>query len=197
MNVRHLALGLAAAAILAVPAPSEATMLKHMNLGDLSRGSDKIFRGTVTAIDSTTVEAGGGRLPIVIYRITVSDAIKGDFVTKGSAKYAEIRMLAPDKMATRSGGHMRGSLFRDLPRLEMGGDYLLFTTRPSSKGLSTTLGLGQGLFKMVGAEGHEKAVNAFDNAGLFRGIESVRESAPARGPIPYTDLAGKIRSLAR
>ena len=58
-----MVVGLAAAALLTGSLPAEATMLKQMNLSDLSKGADRIFRGTVTGINTSTVQAGGGALP--------------------------------------------------------------------------------------------------------------------------------------
>jgi hypothetical protein len=155
MSVRRV-IGLALAALAVASLPAEATMLKQMNLADLSKGADRIFRGTVTGIDTSTVRAGGGTLPVVIYRIKVSDALKGQFVTKGGRTYAEVRMLGDLKtVRNASGAYEHVSVLRDLPRLRMGSEYLLFTTPPSRAGLSTTLGLGQGLFKIPGHVGRE------------------------------------------
>ena len=50
----------------------------------------------------------------------------------------------------------------------MGREYLLFTTRPSQVGLSTTIGLGQGAFLIDDAGKEELTANAFGNMGLAR-----------------------------
>ncbi len=194
MHVGRLMIGFTAAAALSASVPAEATMLRAMNLADLSTGADRIFRGTVTSIDTGTVEAGGGKLPIVIYRFKVSEALKGDFIRKGDKTYAEVRMIGTLKAEPPSGEHRRVSVLRDLPRLRMGSEYLLFTTQPSRVGLSTTVGLGQGLFKIAGSGAKETAVNEFNNAGLFRGMPSEKAGL---GPISYTRLAQKVRALAR
>jgi hypothetical protein len=76
-------------------------------------------------------------------------------------------------------------MFRDVPRLKMGSDYLLFTTRPSEIGLSTTVGLGQGAFSVYSEDKQDWAVNEFDNMGL--GIDG-------SGPAPYSELAAKIQA---
>ena len=76
------------------------------------------------------------------------------------------------------------------------------TTRPSRVGLSTTVGLGQGAFRITGKGEAEQAVNEFQNANLG-GSEDlaavpalVRRGAAARaGPIPYSELASQIRAL--
>src|SRR5262245_46068748 len=162
--------GLAIAASLGLASAAQSTMLLQMNLKDLSTRADKIFRGTVIAVDTGTVRAGGADLPTVTYRLRVGEAFKGQFDVKGEP-YVELRMVGTFKDAGSSAAVRHLSVLRDVPRLEMGREYVLFTTRPSSIGLSTTVGLGQGAFTIVG-QGNDKeaAVNAFDNVGLNRGI---------------------------
>jgi hypothetical protein len=78
----------------------------------------------------------------------------------------------------------------------MNGEYVLFTTRPSSVGLSTTVGLGQGAFRIVDTGKNEEAVNAFNNVGLRRGLaRSAVPSLPESGPISYPQLAAAIRNV--
>jgi hypothetical protein len=75
------------------------------------------------------------------------------------------------------------SALPELPELGVGEDYVLFTTKPSAVGLSTTVGLGQGAFKLfVSEDGEELAANELNNAGLFN------------GPVTYTQLASAIRA---
>lgn len=97
--------------------------------------------------------------------------------------------------------------FRGLPRLEIGQTYLLLTTPPSKIGMSTTVGLGQGLFRIAGEGQMASAVNEFGNKMLFKGMESEgRQSSGARqtrdlkqagGSMKYSQLAEFIRSLVR
>jgi hypothetical protein len=92
-----------------------------------------------------------------------------------------------------------------MPDLAVGQTYLVMTTRPSSIGLSTTVGLGQGCFRISQVGKEELAVNEVNNNGLFRdmpgpsapGLRSLARSAaaPASGPLSYADLAGRIRGL--
>jgi hypothetical protein len=194
MRVRPILIGLAMAALAATAIPAEATMLKQLNRADLSKNADRIFRGTVTGIDTSTVQAGGGTLPVVIYRFKVREALKGEFIRKGEQAYAEVRMIGTFKNEKQVGKVQHVSLFRDVPRLSMGGEYLMFATRSSAIGLSTSVGLGQGLFQIHGVAGKEMAVNSFNNAGLFYRMPS---EGMGLGPIPYTKLAVKIRTLAR
>jgi hypothetical protein len=179
----------AATALLAFGS-ARATTLRHMSLKDLSTSADRIFRGTVVGIDEGTVTAGGGELPTVTYRLRVEEQFKGEFASDRDQAVVELRMLGSLKAASASGSSRRGSIFRDLPKLKMGEDYVLFTTRPSSIGLSTTVGLGQGAFDIYGAGKTEEAVNAFGNVGLGGGA-----NLPSSGPVSYDQLARAIRAV--
>jgi hypothetical protein len=174
-------------------APAGATTLTQMNLADLAGRADKVFRGTVLTVKADTVEAGGGRLPVVVYRLRVDEAFKGDFGDGSQKGVVEIRMVGDAKDA-KPASVRRFSLWRDVPRLERGQDYVLFTTPPSRIGLSTTVGLGQGAFRILGAAKEEQAVNAFGNAGLGRGMPKVPFRTPG-GPVPYAELARAIRAV--
>jgi hypothetical protein len=176
----------AAAVLLAVAA--DASNVRYMNLRDLVARADRIVRGTVVGSEEGTVSAGGGAIPIVTYRIKVEQTLKG---SAGDGETIEVRLLGRLKQAT-AGPLRRGPIFRDLPRFTVGSDYLFVLTRPSAIGLSTTVGLGQGLFQLQGRRGAELAVNEANNLGLFSGVAS---AAKASGPVPYAELVKQIQSL--
>jgi hypothetical protein len=184
-------LALAGGALFASQA--SATTLRQMNLADLAGRADKIFRGTVLSAKPGTVKAGGGELPIVVYRVRVDEEFKGAFGEATEKGIVEIHMVGALKEPERA-GLRHFSLFRDVPRLEKGRDYVLFTTRPSRIGLSTTVGLGQGAFSIVGAGKKEEAANAAGNVGLSRGMpRGTLRSGP--GPVPYAELARAIHAV--
>jgi len=163
-----------------------ATMLMHFDLAALTDRADRIFRGTVIDVEQSSIEAGGGELPMVIYRLRVEESLKGDAdVVKGDEAYVEIRMVGSIKDEAQQGDLARFDMFRDVPRLKMGSDYLLFTTQPSAIGLSTTVGLGQGAFAVYSQDKQDWAVNQFDNAGLGVGGE---------GAVPYSGLVAEIKA---
>jgi len=186
-----------AVAALTLASTVQATMLMQFNLKELTTRADRVFRGRVVGVETGTVHAGGGELPSIIYRLKVDERFKGEYsVTKGDATFVEIRMVGAKSDSTTADGMRHFSAFREVPRLEMGGEYLLFTTRPSSVGLSTTVGLGQGAFRIVDTGKNEDAVNAFNNVGLKRGLApSALPSLPESGPITYRQLATAIRSV--
>jgi hypothetical protein len=182
-----------AAALLAI-SPLSAALLKQMNLQELAGNADRIFSGTVIEVDKGTLEVGGGRLPTVTYRVAVDTAFRGAFTDKNGQKIADLRMVA-DPGPMRSGPLVRFSALPKMPEIARGQRYLFFTTVPSAAGLSTTVGLGQGCFRIIGNPGEEQLANEFDNLGLFRGMSAT--GVPEKGPIAYSDLVQRIRALLR
>lgn len=190
---------LLAAAALAIYLPVSAATVIQMNLEDMVGRADKIFRGTVLDVREETVQAGGGELPVVTYRIRVDEAFKGTFEEVKDLQIAEIKMLGRLK-STESSPVRRSAALLDLPRLEVGQDYLLLTTASSAIGLSTTVGLGQGRFEVQGKPGQETVVNDNQNLGLFNGMDASDfgagvDSLPEGGPLPYNSVAAVIRNL--
>lgn len=190
---------LMAAAVLAVCLPLSAATVVQLNLEQMVDRSDKIFRGTVLDAREGTVDAGGGKLPVVTYRIRVDEELKGTFQEVKGVRIAEIRMLGKLKPAAPSTGVAAISPLSDLPRLKVGQDYLLLVTPESTIGLSSTVGLGQGRFELKGKPGQEVAVNENQNRGLFRGMGPTGPGGGAvpqgDGPLPYSALASLIRNF--
>lgn len=191
---------LMAAAVLAVSLPLSAATVVQLNLEQMVDRSDKIFRGTVLDAREGTVDAGGGKLPVVTYRIRVDDEIKGTFQEVKGVRIAEVRMLGKLKPAAASAGVRAVSPLSELPRLQVGQDYLLLLTPESAIGLSNTVGLGQGRFELKGKPGQEVAVNENQNRGLFRGMGTSGpgggvDSPGGEGPLPYSALANLIRNI--
>jgi len=177
-----------------------AVSVRQMNLEELVDNSDKIFRGTVLDIQETTVAVGGGTLPVVVYRFRVDEAFKGSFQQAKGMTIAEVRTLGKLKTGGAPGSPVHASgLIPELPRLQVGQDYLLLVTRSSSIGLSTTVGLGQGRFELRGKPGQEIAINGNHNRGLFgnasAGSPSRSKTGQQEEPLPYTALAGMIRDI--
>lgn len=161
--------------------------LQHLKLDQLVDRSGKIFRGTILDFQPGTIEAGGGSLPTVTYRVRVEEAFKGDFPAKegSDALVTEVTMLGNLKSRSDQGAVRKLATLPELPKLQVGGDYLLILTAPSEIGLTAPVGLGQGAFTIFEQDKQEWAKNEFDNAGLFD------------GPVRYEELAAKIRRGGR
>lgn len=179
---------LAAASFLILAAQVNATIMLQLNLEEMTERAGTIFRGTVISVKQGTIEAGGAELPTVTYRFRVEELFKGQATeVKGDKAVMEIRMIGSLKPGqTAVDGKVKFSAFRDVPRLNNGGDYLLFATPASSIGLSTTVGLGQGAFKVAPMDGELRAVNEFNNQGL--GLNGA-------GPVEYVKLSEQIHTL--
>lgn len=167
--------------------PLAATTMLQMDLAQLTERAGRIFRGTVVDVEQGTIEAGGGELPAVTYKLRVDDLFKGEAdLVKGEDAMIEVRMVGSIKDSLSVGDAVKFDMFRDVPKLNMGSDYLLFSTPESTIGLSVTVGLGQGAFSVYSVDKQDVAVNEFDNMGL--GLDGA-------GPAAYDEIAAKIRTL--
>ncbi|MEM7676480.1 MAG: hypothetical protein AAF449_10800 [Myxococcota bacterium] len=165
---------------------AEATMVKKFDLGQLCQRSQMIIRGKVLSMKNTTVSVGGGELPAVTYYVAVNETLKGttaNFVEKDGKQVAVITMLASKPVQQISNNVVRFSKLPELPSFEVGEEYLLMMTGPSSVGLQMTVVTGQGCFHINPKTG--MAANAFNNKGL---------SATIDAPIAYGDLASAVRA---
>jgi hypothetical protein len=180
--IRAFSLALLAVLLVAVPA-SAATVLQ-MNLDGLVERSGSIYRATVVSVEPGTVSVGGGELDTIVYGLQVVELLKGEIDDGGKeAPYVELTVLGDLKDESGASGTRHLAQLPQAPRLERGGEYLLFTTPASAVGLSTTVGLGQGAFKIYDGPDHEElAVNELGNLGLFS------------GPVTYTTLADAVRA---
>jgi hypothetical protein len=153
-----------------VHTPLVATIVQQLNLAEMTQRASRIYLGTVLSTTEGTVEVGGGQLPVVTYRISVEEDLLGVTPETGDERIAEIRMLGKSK-PVQVGNIRSVAALPDLPVLAVGQTYLIFTTQPSAIGLSTTVGLGQGCFKVYGRGEDKLAVNEVNNSGLFRGMD--------------------------
>lgn len=174
-------------AALAATPRAEATTVKHFDLPHMTASAARVFRGTVTDVRAGTVRVGGGQLATTIYRIRVTETFKGDFATIKDVTYADVEMLGSIKAGSDGTGVRRFSVFRDMPRLERGRDYLLFLTSESSVALSSPVGLAQGCFDIDTSLPAEPTANRMNNAGLAADVQ--------KGSLPYADLAARVRSI--
>lgn len=154
--------------------------VQQMKLEALCEKAGRIVRGTVVKVTRAQVEVGGGLLPTVVYHVQVKDTMAGT-----PASQVILTMIAEPKSPTQHGTATRLPLV-ELPRLEEGKEYLLFTTAPSKAGLTSPVGLAQGCFSISKKGNTEYAVNGLNNVGL--GLASA-------GPVSYQELVRRIRAL--
>ena len=189
--------------LLATAVPQASTVMQ-MNLGEMVQRADRIYRGTVVSASATTVAVGGGQLPVSVYQLRVEESFRGEFPEVKGMRIAEIRTLGKLNPA-RQGSLRSAVILPRMPDLQIGRSYLVLITRPSAIGLSTTVGLGQGVFRISQVGKDEVAVNEANNSGLFRdmpapaarGLARASATPAAGGAVSYADLAGRIRCLVR
>jgi hypothetical protein len=178
-----------ALALVVVAGPAGATTVMPLNLEEMAARAHAVVRGTVIQARPGTIRAGGGDVPVVTYRVRVEEDFKGEVLQAKGVRYLELRMLGG--LEPKGQGQVR-MLVPDLPRLDVGRSYLLFTTRPGPSGMCSTVGLGQGLFRIRGGRGGEQAENSYGNEMLFRGMTG---RAHDKGPVAYRELATRLRGL--
>lgn len=174
--------------LLAVPALLHASSVRHMNLDALTDNAGLIFRGIVTSVEPGTVSIGGTEMPTTTYRFRASEIFKGEpTITKDGEQFIAVTMVGSVKEPQENDGFARFNRFRDIPQLQKGAEFLLFTTVESAYGLSVTVGLQQGCFDIDGG----MALNRAGNVGLFT---QTRYAGTSSGPIAYDELADRIRA---
>ena len=160
----------------------EATTVLRLNLEQMVSRAGNIFRATVLDVRSGSVNVGGGKLPTTTYTLRVDESFKGSFDKVGAT--VEITIVGSVKRdPVLIGNRHKFSILPEVPQLSIGSDYLLMTTTPSTAGLSTTVGLGQGAFSIFVRNRQELAVNAVGNANIGQ-----------QGAVAYTQLAADIRA---
>jgi hypothetical protein len=175
------------AASLSGPPCADATTVKHFDLGGMTASAARVFRGTVTDVRAGTVSVAGGQLATTVYRIRVTEVFKGEFATVKDITYADVEMVGGPKAEAERSGVRHFSIFRDMPRLERGRDYLLFLTAESSIALSSPVGLAQGCFDIDTSTPSQPTANRVNNAGLAADI--------GKGALAYEDLAARVRAI--
>ena len=175
---------------LVVALPLGATTLLQMNLEDLCNSADKVAHVTIVDMDTGSIQVGGAALPTVTYKALVNDPLKGTFTANKGDLVMEFTMVGTLKQGgVQVGDYQSAVALPNLPQLEVGGEYILMTTPESAIGLSTTVGLGQGAFRVYEESKVEMVVNEFNNSGLFAGMGS----GPSAGPVTYDELVDAIR----
>lgn len=189
-----------ALAVLLAPTLTASSVL-HVNLRTMCADADHIVRGQVVDIQDTTVELGGTVIPAAKYTLRVGRSLKGAIRLRGKGRLMEITIVGPRerKPADLGNGLSRFYSLPDHPLLEVGREYVLFTTAPSALNLSTTVGLGQGAFTIGKEDGTEVVLNEADNLGLFDGmdVQSKRIPLSKSGKLTYAALESLVTTLVQ
>jgi hypothetical protein len=163
------------------------------NVVELSTLADRIVQGKVSAV-SVERHPDYRNLMTLLITVSVEDVLKG-----APAKTVTFRQFLWDPRDVADAGGYRA-----------GEGVLLFLNRPTSLGLTSPVGLGQGRFHIVRGQTAElKVVNDNGNSNLFRDVNESRALKSARlstqsrtlvqnhtsGPITLTALKEVVRGV--
>lgn len=180
-----------------------AASVMQMNLSTLVDRSEKIFSGTVMKITEDKIEIGGGFLPVLHYRVLVSDMFKGEYIEEKGNKFVDFTTLG-------TLAQLKAKKSKMINYLQKGQDYLLMVGANGPVGITSTVGLSQGAFELFeSSDKNRMALNGANNVGLFRDMANVKPTAPKgiarlpssskttnerKGAVHYKLLADLIRA---
>lgn len=157
--LRRLALLGGLAALL--PA-AHATQLVHQNLKQMIHAADLIVSGDVAKV-SDGIDGG---LPFTEVTLKVKGSLKRELAAGSSYKFRQYGLLKHRRLA--DGRYLLATRIEGLPSWTVGEKVTVFMNKPSARsGLTTPVGLAQG--KLTGSG--SQVANAFDNRGLFQGMQ--------------------------
>jgi len=162
---------------------ASATTIQQMNLSQLCTRAGQILTGKVVSITPGTVTAGGGEIPVLTYRVNVTEVFKGPVQEEKGVQFVEFTTIGSIKQSQSA----RNKLL--LPQLKEGRHYLLMVAPEGPVGITNTIGLIQGTFEIRQGK-KSMAINGVNNVGLFNGMGVT--TMPNRGPVAYHELARMI-----
>lgn len=197
MRLHPMRAGLALLCLLLVASAAEATVQRReATIVDLVGQSELILRGRIRDV-TDGIDARG--IPFTEVTVTVADAIRGSVGSE--YKFRQFGLLKPRRMANGQVNLMVTPA--GWPTYAKGEDTLLFLYKHAKwTGLQTTVGLGNGRFKVALAG----AANQADNAGLFRHVQfdpsvlgerEQRVFRTERGPVNATAFVSLVRQIVK
>jgi hypothetical protein len=148
------------AMLFATTLASATTSLREVNVVDLVANSELILRGTITKVSDGIDDRG---IPYTEVTMHVADAIRGQVSSEYT--FRQFGLLKPRDMGNGQTNLMVTPA--GWATYTNGEEAILFLNKHAAwTGLQTTVGLGQGKFKVSMAG----AVNQSNNAGLFKSV---------------------------
>ncbi len=147
--------------LLLISAPGHATSVRQMNIVDLLAYSNTIVSGQVEKVTDGFAPNG---VPYTEVTLRVTDTIRGE---KGAT--LSFRQFGLDKPRTLPDGRVYlGGRPASWPTWRKNEVAIVFLyPKARQTGLQTTVGLGYGKLSV----GNGRAMNSYDNAGLFKNIK--------------------------
>ena len=172
----------------------QASRIRSLNLEEMTARADRVFHGRCTDVRVALDPALGQTVTWVTF--VPERAVKGQ--ARGRIT---MKVLGNQSASARPAEATEG-----IPRFEVGEDVVVFLYPDSQRGLTSPVGFGQGIFRIVKDKaGHVAATNQFGNEGLFdrlsRGAQARLGDRAAqyrgkRGVHP-DDLLEMVRSLEK
>ncbi len=149
-------IGLTVLVLLLLSSAGLAISVKTMNLVEMTERAEKVFHGKCLSreiVDDST------NIPIVEYKFQVKQAIKG--VTDGETLV--FRQV--------DGSQVGKPGIPGVPQYKVGQELVLFLRKPSQRGLTSPVGLGQGTFVVhKNGRGNVEIMNLVGNRNLLFGL---------------------------
>lgn len=171
-----------------------ATRVRPINLEEMTQVAKRIFSGRVVDVRDMEDPKLGRRVTLVT--IDVDRAVKG----RADRTITFKQIAGPDpRTGIRSG-------IVGMPRYSKGEEVVLFLAGEGSTGLTSTLGLGQGKFVILGGRGgRRQAANEWANRSLLEGLSqealgrlgSSAQQWRGRRGIPPEALLNMVETLKR
>ncbi len=171
-------------------------LVKTFNLEEMVSAADRIFVGRLIRTKEAFIHARGGTIPITIYTFAIEEPIKG---VRG--KNVTIRQVGHRSDPSSVFGH-------SAPHYQEGETLMIFFAQDSDIGLTSPVGLGQGVFHVKKERGIKlSVVNDRKNAGLLEGSprveqalrgwssEARRQLRPSDGEMPYANFRDLVFEL--
>lgn len=180
------------AMLFATTLASATTSRREVNVVDLVANSELILRGTVASVTDGIDDRG---IPYTEVTLHVSEAIRGQ--VSGDYTFRQFGLLKPRDMGNGTVNLMVTPA--GWATYTKGEETILFLNKHAAwTGLQTTVGLGQGKFKVAMAG----AVNQSNNAGLFKnvtidptllGTKEQRVMMTQQGPVNVNAFIGLVK----
>jgi hypothetical protein len=171
-----------------IAAHARASMVLAQNLEGLESQAQLIFVGVCTS-RTTYLDAGG--LPVNMFTFDIIEPVKGDLRKGSRIKVRHFGNGVPDARG-------RATVIAGLPTYAVGREVLLFLNPPGRIGLTTPVGLSQGLFSVVrDADGTRQIVLSRERRrllldGIDRATYSETGRLSATGRRLLRDLPARI-----
>lgn len=174
-------------------APAFGISVRTVNLPEMVELADRAFVGRCVATRSLDLGIG---LPVTEYTFLVTRGLLG--------------VASDDRVVFRqvTGSSRQGKGIAGFPGLKKGQEVLLFLYPDSRKGLTSPVGVQQGVFSVTEETGELQVVNSLNNSNLGSGF-SVREAQQmglsqeelealqSPGPIPLRNMEASVQRMDR